>query len=63
MYVFFKEPIPEECPTVSEIMIKIARLCGYKDSGHANPPGIKSIWIGYQHFTIAAQMYRNMAIT
>ena len=43
-------------------MLKIARLGGYKDSKHANPPGIKSIWIGYQHFTIAAQMYRNMAM-
>lgn len=62
VYVYFKEPIPDEYPPVSEIMLKIARLGGYKDSKHANPPGIKSIWIGYQHFTIAAQMYRNMAI-
>ena len=61
VYVYFKEPIPDECPAVSVIMLKIARLGGYKDSKHANPPGIKSIWIGYQHFTIAAQMYRNMA--
>jgi len=63
VYVYFKEPIPDECPPVSAIMLKIARLGGYKDSKHANPPGIKSIWIGYQHFTIAAQMYRNMSNT
>jgi Transposase Tn5 dimerisation domain len=63
VYVYFKEPIPEECPPVSEIMLKIARLGGYKHNKHANPPGIKSIWIGYQHFTIAAQMYRNMSKT
>ena len=63
VYVYFKEPIPEECPPVSEIMLKIARLGGYKHNKHASPPGIKSIWIGYQHFTIAAQMYRNMSKT
>lgn len=62
VYVYFKEPIPDECPPVSAIMLKIAQLGGYKDNKHANPPGIKSIWIGYQHFTIAAQMYRNMSI-
>lgn len=62
VYVYFKEPIPDECPPISAIMLKIARLGGYKDNKHANPPGIKSIWIGYQHFAIAAQMYRNMSI-
>lgn len=63
VYVYFKEPIPDECPPVSEVILKIARLGGYKHNKYANPPGIKSIWIGYQHFTIAAQMYRNMSKT
>jgi hypothetical protein len=61
IYVYFNEPIPNECPTVSEVMLKIARLGGYKENKWANPPGIKTIWIGYQQFTIAAQMYRNMS--
>lgn len=61
IYVYFKEPIPNECPSVSEVMLKIARLGGYKDNKWANPPGIKTIWIGYQQFTVAAQMYRNMS--
>jgi hypothetical protein len=61
MYVYFNEPIPSECPSISEVMLKIARLGGYKENKWANPPGIKTIWIGYQQFTIAAQMYRNMS--
>lgn len=61
IYVYFNEPIPSECPSVSEVMLKIARLGGYKDNKWTNPPGIKTIWIGYQQFTIAAQMFRNMS--
>jgi hypothetical protein len=61
MYVYFNEEIPEKCPTVSEVILKIARLGGYKPTKQLNPPGIKTIWIGYQQFTIAAQVYRNMS--
>lgn len=61
IYVYFNEKIPDECPSISEMILKIARLGGYKHCNHANPPGIKSIWIGYQQLTIAAQMYRNMS--
>lgn len=61
LYVYFNEPIPNECPTVSEIMLKIARMGGYKATKWTNPPGIKTIWIGYQQLTVAAQMYRNMS--
>ena len=62
LYVYFKEPVPEESPSIAEIVLKIARLGGYKSSKHSGPPGIKSMWIGYQQFTIAAQMYRNMSL-
>jgi len=61
IYVYFNEPIPVECPSIAEIMLKIARLGGYKANKHAGPPGIKSIWIGYQQLTVAAQVYRNMS--
>lgn len=61
LYVYFNEPIPDECPSISAVMLKIAQLGGYKDTKWSNPPGIKSIWIGYQQLTIAAQMYRNMS--
>jgi IS4 transposase len=61
MYVFFKEKIPDECPALSEVILRIAQLGGYKPKTKVSPPGIKTLWIGYQHFTIAAQMYRNMS--
>lgn len=61
VYVFFKEKVPKEPPSLSEVIIRIARLGGYKPSKNASPPGIKTMWIGYQQFTIAAQMYRNMS--
>ncbi len=61
IYVFFKEKIPEECPALSEVILRIARLGGYKSKKKASKPGIKTLWIGYQQFTIAAQMYRNMS--
>lgn len=61
VYVYFNEDIPDECPPVSEVMSKIARLGGYKPNKHATLPGIKTFWIGYQQLTIAAQMYRNMS--
>lgn len=60
LYVYFKEPIPTESPSLQDVILKIARLGGYKPHKKAGPPGIKSIWIGYQQFTVAAQMYYNM---
>ena len=61
MYVYFKEKIPDDCPSIAEVVLRIAQLGGYKPIKKAPPPGIKAMWIGYQHFTIAAQMYRNMS--
>lgn len=62
VYVYFNEKIPEECPSLSVVILKIAQLGGYKPIKDANPPGIKTLWIGFQQFTIAAQMYRNMSM-
>lgn len=61
IYVYFKEKIPDESPILSEVILRIARLGGYKPTKNSQPPGIKTLWIGYQQFTIAAQMYRNMS--
>lgn len=62
VYVFFKEEIPLEPPLLSEVILKIARLGGYKPHKNTKPPGIKTMWIAYQQFTIAAHMYKNMSI-
>ena len=61
VYVYFNEPIPLKTPSIATIMQYIARLGGYKPSKKAQPPGIKTFWIGFQVFTPIAQMYRNMS--
>ena len=60
LYIYFKEAIPEKTPALSEIIIKIARLGGYKPKKGGKPPGVKTIWLGFQGFTIAAEMYQNI---
>jgi len=60
IYTYFQEEIPREVPALSEVLLKIARLGGYKKTKKGQPPGVKTMWIGFQQFTVAAQMYRNM---
>ena len=59
LYVYFKEKIPQQPPPLYEIILKIARLGGYKPRKGAQPPGIKTMWLGIQHFNIATEMYKN----
>ena len=61
LYVYFGEKIPGKCPKLSEILLKIARMGGYKPTSKNSPPGIKTMWYGFQQFIIATQMYRNMS--
>lgn len=63
LYVYFKEAIPAESPLLWEVVIKIARLGGYKPRKSAGPPGIKVMWLGFQCFNVAAEMYRNVMST
>lgn len=59
-YVYLKEEIPDTPPPLAEVIIKIARMGGYKDKKNAQPPGIKLMWLGLQVFTTAATMYKNL---
>lgn len=61
LYVYFKEKVPLETPSLSTIILKIARLGGYKQKKNDRPPGIKTMWLGFQSFTVIAQMYYNMS--
>jgi len=60
IYVYFKETIPPRSPPLCEVILRIARLGGYKERKNASPPGIKTLWIGFQHFTTIANMYESM---
>lgn len=60
LYIYFKEPIPKEIPTLVEVIHKIARLGGYKPTKKSKPPGVKTMWLGFQAFSVAAEMYHSI---
>jgi hypothetical protein len=59
-YVYLKEKIPKETPSLKEAIINIARMGGYKVTKKGSPPGVKSIWLGFQAVGVASQIYENM---
>lgn len=59
-YIFLKEPIPESPPPLAEVIVQIARMGGYKIQKASLPPGVKSMWLGFQALGIAAEMYKNI---
>ncbi len=62
-YIYLKEPLPSQPPPLAEVIIQIARMGGYKVQKNAHPPGIKSMWLGFQALGIAAEMYKNILST
>jgi hypothetical protein len=63
IYIYFKEPIPQIPPPLKEVIIRIARLGGYKLVKNASLPGAKTMWIGFQKFSVISVMYENMLST
>ena len=63
LYIYFKEPIPNEVPPLSDIILRIAKLGGYKHRKDAKPPGVKIMWLGLRGLTFAAEMYKNILST
>lgn len=61
VYIFLAEEIPKECPSIADVVMRIARLGGYKSTKSNGPPGIKTLWIGFQKFNAALHMYRMMS--
>jgi Transposase Tn5 dimerisation domain len=62
-FIFLKEKIPDKPPPLAEVIIKIARMGGYKVTKNASPPGIKVMWLGFQAFTIASLMCESLLPT
>lgn len=60
LYVYFKEPLPSKAPPISDVILRIARLGGYKQRKGDKPPGVKTLWIGFQFFMAISTMYHNM---
>lgn len=63
IYIYFKDEVPEQSPPLMDVIYQIARLGGYKKKKKAKPPGIKTMWLGFQGFTIAARMYHNAILS
>lgn len=49
--------LPPQPPTLSQAMLWIARLGGYLNRNSDGPPGLKTIWLGYQRIADAARLY------
>jgi Transposase Tn5 dimerisation domain/Transposase DNA-binding len=60
VYVYFQEKIPQDPPPLNEVILRIAKLGGYKAKKNSSPPGVKTLWIGFQHFCVAANMYHSV---
>lgn len=63
VYVYFKDPIPEKPPTLKEVILRIARLGGYKIVKKASLPGVKTMWLGFQKFSAISVMYENIFLS
>lgn len=61
IYVYLKESPPEEAPPLADVILKIARLGGYKEGKKTSPPGIKTMWLAFQIFFPIARMYHQMS--
>ncbi|WP_425339209.1 IS4 family transposase [Legionella israelensis] len=48
---------------LNDLIIQIARMGGYKVQKNASPPGVKSMWLGFQALGVAAEMYKNILST
>lgn len=52
--------IPEQPPTLGEAVRWIARLGGHLGRKSDGPPGLKTVWLGYQRMCDAASIYELM---
>ena len=58
-YIYFKKSPPKEIPSVADVVALIARMGGFKGK-KKKLPGTKTLWIGYQKLTVAAEMLKNI---
>jgi len=58
-YVYLREPIPSQAPSLQEVIFKIAIMGGYKNKKNQALPGIKTMWMGFSALAIAAETLNN----
>jgi hypothetical protein len=57
MLIHKRDHIPEEPPTLQQAVQWIGRLGGHLGRKSDGPPGLKTVWRGYQQLCAAATMY------
>jgi Transposase DNA-binding/Transposase Tn5 dimerisation domain len=57
MLVHHTNNIPQKPPTLSEAVMWIGRLGGHPGRKSDGPPGLKTVWLGYQRICDAANVY------
>ena len=57
MLIHKKGDIPSKPPTLGEAVEWIGRLGGHLGRKSDGPPGLKTVWLGYQRICDAANVY------
>ena len=57
MLVHRSNDIPLQPPSLSEAVMWIGRLGGHLGRKSDGPPGLKTVWLGYQRVCDAANVY------
>ena len=52
--------LPQEPPSLFQAVRWIGRLGGHLGRKSDGPPGLKTVWLGYQRLCDAASMYETM---
>jgi Transposase Tn5 dimerisation domain/Transposase DDE domain len=60
MLIDRSDQVPEEPPTLEQTVQWIGRLGGHLGRKSDGPPGLKTVWRGYQQLCAAASMYELM---
>ncbi len=57
MLIHKKNKIPKKPPTLHEAVKWIGKLGGHLGRAYDGPPGLKTVWLGYQRLYDAANIY------
>jgi Transposase Tn5 dimerisation domain len=63
MLIHKNNQVPKEPPCLQQAVLWIGRLGGYLGRKGDGPPGLKTVWRGYQQLCAAASMYELMTNT
>ena len=60
MLIHRNQEIPKQPPSLQQAVMWIGRLGGHLGRKSDGPPGLKTVWLGYQQLCHAASVYEIM---